>query len=190
MTDLSKLMLEAQKGIEGSYSELLLQTSMILDSYLSKKIFSSDDRDEMVNNILSACHNNRHTYLSDISYHAWLFSIVKIYLKTYYRRIGKIQNEQIFVRIEVLKKNLDLPISKDEYSNSIQFFREHIKTKLGFSYQYKSKFPPFQEKILFHLLIQNKPLDKISQDLRISQINLKIIVFRILEKLEGGNNET
>lgn len=191
MNDLSKLMLEAQKGIEGSYSELLLQTSLIIDKYLSKKILSSDERDEMVNNILSTCHNNRHTYTSNVSYHAWLFSITKIYMKTYYKRISKIQNDKLIIKIDILKNKLDIEkkIQKPNVELNINIFRDYLKNKLGISYKYKSKFPPFQEKILYLLLVQNHPLDEVSQKLRISQINLKIIVIRLLEKFEEGGDE-
>ena len=193
MVDLSKLMLESQKGIEGSYSELLLHTSMILDAFLIKKIKSSDERDDLINTILSSCHNNRHTYTPNISYHAWLFSIAKIHVKMYYKNIGKIQTEILTKKIDELK---------------IQIYHSYIPTKLEnnnskidnlsrldlnniFTNQFKKRinFPPFQIKIINLLIIQNESLEVISNKLKINITNIKIIIIRILQNIEEDIDE-
>ena len=184
MDDLSKLMLEAQKGKEGSYSELLLKTSMIMDSYLAKKIKSSDERDELINTILSSCHNNRHTYTPDISYHAWLFSIAKIHMKTYFKTIGKTQTDILNKKIEKLKfKIYPPPLIKTVKSTT------ELRNILATQFNKRINFPSLQIKILNLLIIQNESFEDISKKLKVNVINIKIITFRILQNFEEEIDE-
>jgi DNA-directed RNA polymerase specialized sigma24 family protein len=181
MIDLSKLMLESQKGREGSYSELLLHTSMILDTFLVKKIKSSDERDDLINTILSSCHNNRHTYTPNVSYHAWLFSIAKIHIKTYYKNIGKIQIDSLNKKIDEFKIQL--------YQSQRTIKPENltiIELKNLFTSQFNRglNFPPFQMKILALLVIQNESLEEISKKLKVNITNIKIVIIRILQNIK------
>lgn len=193
MTDLSKLMLEAQKGKEGSYSELLLQTSIIIDSFLLKKINSSEERDELINTILSSCHNNRHTYTSNISYHAWLFSIAKIHIKKYYKSISMIKIEHLNEKIEKMKAHIHQSLLHSLKENNISIEKTISKTELknilNTRFKRNVRFPPFQITIIYLLSIQNDSLEDISKLLKVNITNIKIIALRILQNFEENIDE-
>lgn len=81
-------MQSAQAGDKRAYADLLQETSRFLRPYLTKRLSTAGDVEDLLQEILISIHKARHTYDGKRPYKPWVFAIAHFrlqdYLRTYY----------------------------------------------------------------------------------------------------------
>ncbi|MDH5656760.1 MAG: sigma-70 family RNA polymerase sigma factor [Spirochaetia bacterium] len=83
---LSSLMDQSQKGNQNAYKQLLSQIQIELKPLLIKKIANEEDREDILQNILIAIHNARHSYTPGRPFRPWMSAIANHKIIDYYRQ--------------------------------------------------------------------------------------------------------
>ena len=83
--DLAALMKQSLAGNQRCYAELLQETSRLLHPYLSKRLNSASEVDDVLQEILISVHKARHTYDGKRPYKPWVFAIAKFRLHDHLR---------------------------------------------------------------------------------------------------------
>lgn len=161
---LSRLMAEAQSGQSDSYHKLLSQISVILSKFLSRRIGSYHDREDVLQEILLAIHNSRHTYLPSKSFYPWMYAIAKNILVKYYKKIHK-QNSRI-IEAEIQSLTAIEKIESDEIERTNEIIR------------LINDLPGKQKRIIQMLKIQGFSIRQVADKLNLSEANVKVIAHR------------
>jgi len=77
----------AQKGDQDAYHRLLVEVKKEVMGYLTKRVFKTEDVDDVFQNILLSVHKSRHTFLVGKAFRPWLYAIVGHRLVDYYRKV-------------------------------------------------------------------------------------------------------
>ncbi|MDE1900966.1 MAG: sigma-70 family RNA polymerase sigma factor [Alphaproteobacteria bacterium] len=87
--ELAEKMRRAQAGDGGAYAALLKELIPILKGFLYSRLGNRADNEDILQNALLAIHRSSHTYNTERSFKAWMFSIaeykVKDFLRAHYR---------------------------------------------------------------------------------------------------------
>jgi len=87
--ELRPLMVAACAGNTHAYSALLSDLARLLRGYFRKRMLSvPDDVEDVVQDVLIAIHNQRHTYDAAQPVTAWVFAIARYKLVDFHRRRG------------------------------------------------------------------------------------------------------
>jgi RNA polymerase sigma-70 factor (ECF subfamily) len=160
----SKLMEMSQSGNKDSYRELLHKISIILSKYLSTRIVSYDDREDVLQEILISIHNSRHTYIPSKPFYPWMYAIAKNTLIKYYKKIHK----QSLYQMEAEISSLISPEKND--SNEIDSTKEILKLI--------EELPGKQKEIIQLLKIGGLSIKDVAAKLNLSEANVKVIAHR------------
>ena len=88
-TALRPLMIAACDGNQQAYVTLLSEMAKLLRGFFRKRMLSvPDDVEDVVQEVLIAIHNQRHTYDAGQPVTAWVFGIARYKLADFYRRRG------------------------------------------------------------------------------------------------------
>ncbi len=79
------LMQQAQHGDGQAYATLLKETARLLRPYLSKRLYSGSEVDDVLQEILISIHKARHTYDGERPYMPWVYAIAKYRLQDHLR---------------------------------------------------------------------------------------------------------
>jgi len=86
-TELRPLMIAACNGNQQAYVALLSDMAKLLRGFFRKRMLSvPDDVEDVVQEVLIAIHNQRHTYDAGQPVTAWVFGIARYKLADFYRR--------------------------------------------------------------------------------------------------------
>lgn len=83
--DYSALMRQALEGDAQAYATLLNETSRMLRPYLVNRLFSGNEVDDVLQEILISIHKARHTYDGTRPYKPWAYAIAKFRLQDHLR---------------------------------------------------------------------------------------------------------
>jgi len=87
--ELRPLMLAGCHGNQQAYAALLSEVAKLLRGFFRKRMLSvPDDVEDVVQEVLIAIHNQRHTYDAGQPLTAWVFGIARFKLADFYRRRG------------------------------------------------------------------------------------------------------
>ncbi|GAB4466806.1 MAG: sigma-70 family RNA polymerase sigma factor [Burkholderiaceae bacterium] len=87
---LHALLICAQRGDEGAYRRFLTDTAAFVRAFLRRRMTRlPDDVEDLVQEILLAVHNQRHTYDPQLPVTAWLHAIARYKLIDLLRRRGR-----------------------------------------------------------------------------------------------------
>lgn len=161
---ISRLMEEAQSGRSDSYRILLNQISITLSKFLANRIGSFDDREDVLQEILLAIHNSRHTYLPSKPFYPWMYAIAKNILVKYYKKIHK-QNSKI-IEAEIQSLTAVEKIESDEIDRTNEIIR------------LINDLPGKQKRIIQMLKIQGFSIKQTAAKLNLSEANVKVIAHR------------
>lgn len=75
----------ALKGDQQAYATLLQETARLLRPFLSKRLYSSNEVDDVLQEILISIHKARHTYDGQRPYMPWAYAIAKFRLHDHLR---------------------------------------------------------------------------------------------------------
>lgn len=88
-TELRPLMIAACDGNQQAYAALLSGMATLLRGFFRKRMLSvPDDVEDVVQEVLIAIHNQRHTYDAGQPVTAWVHGIARYKLADFYRRRG------------------------------------------------------------------------------------------------------
>lgn len=86
--DLEALMRQSLNGDQRAYAELLHGTARLLRPFLSRRLNSVSEIDDVLQEILISVHKARHTYDGQRPYKPWVYAIAQFrltdYLRTHY----------------------------------------------------------------------------------------------------------
>lgn len=83
--NLEELMRLSLAGDQRAYSALLLETARLLRPFLSRRLRSSGEVDDLLQEILLSIHKARHTYDGRRPYRPWAYAIAKFRLLDHLR---------------------------------------------------------------------------------------------------------
>ena len=87
--ELRPLMIAGCHGNQQAYAALLSEVAKLLRGFFRKRMLSvPDDVEDVVQEVLIAIHNQRHTYDAGQPLTAWVFGIARFKLADFYRRRG------------------------------------------------------------------------------------------------------
>lgn len=75
----------ALKGDQQAYATLLQETARLLRPFLSKRLYSGNEVDDVLQEILISIHKARHTYDGQRPYMPWAYAIAKFRLHDHLR---------------------------------------------------------------------------------------------------------
>ena len=167
----------ALNGDEKAYSDFLTEVSVILRAYLAKKIFQSDDREDVLQEILLSIHKARHTYDGIRPVKPWIMAIanyrVNDYLRVYYK-----------------KKDNEVT----DFDSIASFFEQDVTNSNNFSEleSIVNTLPEKQKKIVYMMKIEGYSVKEVSTAMGMSESAIKVSAHRSykllkqkLEKLES-----
>lgn len=79
------LMQRALNGDTQAYATLLRETARLLRPYLSKRLYSGNEVDDVLQEILISIHKARHTYDGERPFKPWVYAIAKFRLQDHLR---------------------------------------------------------------------------------------------------------
>jgi RNA polymerase sigma-70 factor (ECF subfamily) len=79
------LMRRSLEGDAQSYTRLLKETATLLRPYLAKRLYSGNEVDDVLQEVLISVHKARHTYDGARPYKPWLYAIANYRLQDYLR---------------------------------------------------------------------------------------------------------
>ena len=161
------LMKSVQLGDRTSYDTLLIDLTQLLERYLSKKIFHADFREDILQEVLLAVHQARHTYVSDRPFLAWFFAIVRYKIADYIRSFGRQKG--------VIQSDFDLeafPGEEVSFSNQLEDVYEvldHLK--------------PSHKEVFLWLKLDGYSMKEVAHFLNKSESAMKVMAHRIYHQI-------
>lgn len=171
-TNFKALIVQAQAGDAKAYKELLNQLMMFLMNYLKRRIFETNDIEEVIQEILLALHKSMHTYDSKKSFMGWFMSIVEYKITDYIRFQQKMKAN---VDIEVLSKVFDTRLTDSDLRLDLEKAIASLNSK--------------EKTILTELKVKGFSVSEVAKALNLSEANVKVIAHRAylnLQKLLGA----
>lgn len=168
---LRKLMKDAQDGNSASYQELLQQITIILKKYLATRIISEPDREDIMQDILIAIHNSRHTYLVSKPFYPWMYAIAKNVLVKFYKKFQRVSEISIDIEMEEIPNPEKIKID-EKYSDQVKAMLSIIQT-----------LPSRQKQILIMLKFDKISIREIANKLNLSEGNVKVVAHRAYETI-------
>lgn len=83
--NLAALMQRSLNGDAQAYAMLLKETATLLRPYLAKRLYSGNEVDDVLQEILISIHKARHTYDGGRPYKPWVYAIAKFRLQDHLR---------------------------------------------------------------------------------------------------------
>lgn len=165
-----ELMKEAQQGNETSYQTLLSEVYMFLESYLNSKVYNKSQVDNVLQEIILAVHNSRHTFDTSKSFMSWLLAI------THY----KISDH---LRIQFKQKTQELEDSiVDTNPQALNALIDN--QSLHILHQAINELDEKPKKIITLLKLEGLKISEVAVKLNLSESNVKIIAHRAYQGLE------
>jgi len=83
--DLEGLMRRSLAGDKAAYTELLRETARLLRPFLTRRLSSDSEAQDVLQEILISIHKARHTYDGKRPYQPWVYAIAKFRLQDHLR---------------------------------------------------------------------------------------------------------
>ncbi|WP_330364314.1 sigma-70 family RNA polymerase sigma factor [Blautia hydrogenotrophica] len=165
------------------FENLYKQYKNRIIAYISKRISSQEDAEELTGDIFLNLYKNRGSYEKEkSSMETWLFAITNNRLKNYYRDR----------KDEILTNSVEIYESSCEISVEKEVFQRQMKEDISWALQRLSE---RERKILVKKYYQGKGAREIAEEMQITEGNVRVIAKRSLDKLKriinerlGGNN--
>jgi len=153
----------ALDGDEKSYSDFLTEVSMILRKYLTKKIFQSDDREDVLQEILLSIHKARHTFDCERPVKPWVMAIATYRINDYLRAHYKKKENEV-----------------TDFDSISNFFEQDV-TNSGVASELESivnTLPEKQKKIVYMMKIEGYSVKEVAAAMGMSESAIKVSAHR------------
>ncbi len=168
-SELRELLRLSIDGDTQAYNTFLKRVAEMLTSYLTKKMSARSSKlgvEDLVQDVLLAVHQKKHTYRSDLPILPWLFSIAKYRLIDSYRQASK---HELVTFDDDLNSFNDFAISASEARLDVSTLFESL--------------PPKQREVLRLAKIEELPLEEISRRVDMSVPAVKVSIHRSIQLL-------
>ena len=165
-------MARSQDGDKTSYEILLNELSLFLNSYLLKKVYTPDFREDIIQEILFAVHKSRHAYDPKRSFMSWFLSIAHYKLTDHIRTASKHQQSLSTLETHELQSSTDLARELIELEDE-KLFQDRLT-----SLDERSR------SVLQLLKVDRLSTAAVAQQLNISKANVKVICHRAIEAIK------
>ncbi|MCW7491676.1 sigma-70 family RNA polymerase sigma factor [Leptospira sp. 2 VSF19] len=173
--ELSGLMRSAQEGDSLSYQKLLEEICVILRPRLAVKIFDSDDREDVLQEILIAVHLSKHTFLPEKSFLPWLSTIANYKIIDYIRKKERKKKREFILSNEYLPEKQKITL-EDDSKERIDEILAHLSEK---------------QRLIFRLLkLEKMSIAETAKILSMSRSAVKTAahrIYKIIRLRPGGN---
>jgi RNA polymerase sigma-70 factor (ECF subfamily) len=168
-TRLRALLISGLSGDSGAYRTFLSELTRHLRGYLRKRIPNlCDDVEDLVQEILLAVHNGRHTYRPDEPLTAWIHAIARYKLMDFFR--ARARRESLHDSIDI---HLDIFATPDDEPSAA---RRDIGKLLD-------QLPDKQRLPIMHVKLQGLSVAETAQLTGLSESAVKVGVHRGLKAL-------
>lgn len=167
---LGELMKEAQEGNSTSYETLLAEVYMFLESYLNSKVYNKSQIDDVIQEVILAIHNSRHTFDCSKSFMSWLLAIAHYKVSDHLRYQFKQKTQEL--EDSIIDANSDALTALIE-NQSIQLLHQAI-----------DELDQKPRQIIKLLKIEGFKISEVANKLNLSESNVKIIAHRAYLGLE------
>lgn len=165
-----ELMKEAQGGNSTSYETLLSEVYMFLESYLNSKVYNKSQVDDVIQEIILAMHNSRHTFDCSKSFMSWLLAIAHYKVSDH-------------LRFQFKQKTQELEDSiLDDSSDALSALIENQNIQL--LHQAIDELDQKPRQIIKLLKIEGFKISEVASKLNLSESNVKVIAHRAYQGLE------
>lgn len=169
------IMRQAQAGDQSAYASLLKEVSLILKGYLTKRVNSRDDVEDIIQEILLSIHNARHTYDTSRPFLPWMFAIAQFRLVDFLRRHYR-QGEREMVDFESIEDHLADDVTEE--GDATELANKAL-----------ALLPPRQRHILHLLHVEGYTAKETGEKLGMSTSAVKVAAHRayklVREKFKG-----
>ena len=115
---LEEQMMQSLAGDQRVYQGLLLEISKMVRAYISKKISSPTDVEDITQEVLCSIHKARHTYDGARPLKPWVFAIATYRLNDFLRKAYK-RNEHEAVDYDSVENYLGESVTDEDSSNEL-----------------------------------------------------------------------
>ncbi|MBT7542904.1 MAG: sigma-70 family RNA polymerase sigma factor [Gammaproteobacteria bacterium] len=170
---LSELFIKAQNGNDLAYELFLMETAKILKSFLNKRMNSSSNAEDVLQETLLSIHNSRHTYLSSKPVGPWLYAICKNRMIDYHRKQSRFEK---FITVDSVKSEkfeilAEINCNEEESEKGIQII------------ECLNKLPKAQKKIIKLLKIDGFSVKEVAMKTGMSESSVKVTASRGYKKI-------
>lgn len=156
-----------------TYEEMLDHYYSIIFGYILKKIGSREDAEDLTQDIFLNCHKDWERFdPSRASIGTWLFAITDNRLKNYYRDKKP--------SISLSEVNQDLIVEEENLIENI-IFQEEVREIFG---RVMDCLNDRQKKVIHCRYFEQLRMEEISQKLRCSEENVRVILHRAIKKMK------
>ena len=132
-------MRQSLEGNNRAYAVLLQETSRLLHAYLAKRLSTTNEVDDLLQEILISIHKARHTYDGKRPYKPWVYAIAKFRLHDYLRAHYS-DHLRYAINLSEVEESFpehvtESPISYESISGEIQKLPEKQATILQLMHQ-------------------------------------------------------
>lgn len=167
---LGELMKEAQEGNSTSYETLLSEVYMFLESYLNSKVYNKSQIDDVIQEVLLAVHNARHTFDCSKSFMSWLLAIAHYKVSDHLRYQFKQKTQEL--EDSIIDGNSDALTALIE-NQSIQLLHSAIE-----------ELDQKPRQVIQLLKIEGIKISEVAHKLNLSESNVKVIAHRAYQRLQ------
>ncbi len=164
-------MIAAQAGDNKAYRTLLLEVEQLSQRYLTSRVTSMSDRNDITQEILLSIHKARHTYEGTKPFFPWMYAIFNYRLKDYLRR-----------HYRKAQREAEEPEHPVEDSNAIN--AEEALEKHQLSEKLLSCLKPKQRSIIEMLYMQGNSAQEVSEKMNISVANVRTTAHRAMNEMK------
>lgn len=166
---LAHLMNDAQKGNQGAYRSFLLEASVVLRAFISKRMKEADQVEDVLQDTLLAIHRARHTHIPGRPVGPWAYAICSHRITDFYRRHRRVERVK-----SSLPQELAPPAPSPEEDSG------HLRQLLG---QMLSLLPEKQRKIVSMLKTQDLSVREVASQMGMTESAVKVSAFRAYETI-------
>ena len=164
------LMQQAQSGDKEAYTDLLKQSSALVQKFLSRKLNNVDDIQDILQEILISIHKARHTYDSSRPFKPWLFAIAGFRLNDFFRKSYRKAHHDSLIHEQV---NQEKELSNVTETNQLA---EEMKKALEL-------LPEKQKTIVTMMKLEGYSAQDVADHLGMSVSAVKVAAHRVYKKL-------
>jgi RNA polymerase sigma-70 factor, ECF subfamily len=168
---LARLLIRAQDGDQAAYERFLLEASVVLRAFLSKRMAATSDRvEDVLQDTLLTVHRARHSFLVGRPIGPWLYAICEHRMVEFYRRYRRIQQNEISSGHQTF----------DAADESVQLQDEGLGVSV---YEALAKLPHRQRVIIEFLKVHDLSVKDVAMQTGMSESAVKITAFRGYEAI-------
>ena len=170
--NLEALMKLSLSGDKRAYAVLLQETARLLRPFLARRLNSSSEVDDLLQEILISIHKARHTYDGERPYMPWAYAIAKFRLQDHLRA-HYADHLRHAVELSEVENDLQAPVTKSDISY------ESISGEI-------EKLPPKQAAILQMMHQEGYTAKEVAEKIGMKESAVKVAAhraYKILRKI-------